>query len=153
MSAIPKTFDVNERIVRVLYFPKLVTKDGKSIRALAFKSPKEIDEVSVIRLEYSSADFCKVHGKKHEVPSYDRAYFGLAVIKVDEIKSCNADIAYTPDLPYNPAHSDIKIGFVCERGQELPAEYTRIVNHLAKKARLYKDPDISTNIWNGEDLK
>jgi hypothetical protein len=153
MSAIPNTFDSSERIVRVLYFPKLVTKDGKSIRALAFKSPKELDEVSVIRLEYSNPNFCKTHGKKHQVPSDDRAYFGLAVIKVDEIKASNADIVYSPDLPDNPAHSDIKIGFVCEKGKELPAEYSYIVGQLTKKARMFQDPDVSTETWDGAVLK
>jgi hypothetical protein len=153
MPTIPYTFDPEERIVRVLYFPKLVTKDGKSIKSSAFRSPGGMDEVSVMRLVYCTSHFCKQHGKKHEDPKDDRAYFGLSVIKVDEIKACNADVIYSPDLPDNPAHSDIIIGHIAEKGVQLPAEFSYKIGELAKKARLYKDPDTSTNTWNGEELK
>ncbi len=152
MHTIPENFLESERIVRVLYFPKYVKKDEKSIKSNAFRTPADIDEVSVIRLEYSNSDFCKQHGKKHENPAEERAYFGLSVIKVDEIRKCGADIKYTPDIPYNPAHSDITIGHIPKKGVQLPSEFQFIVDELAKKARLYKDPDVTTDSWGGAEL-
>ena len=95
MNGIPNTFDSEERILRVLYLPKHLSKDEKSIKPGAFRPPAGKDEVSVVRLEYSSADFCKEHGKKHADPP-ERIYFGFAIIKVNEIRSVIADIIFTP---------------------------------------------------------
>lgn len=150
--SIPATFENTERMVRVLYFPKYVKKDEKSIRSNAFRTPAGIDEVSVIRLEYSSPDFCKSHGKNNEKPKEERTYFGLSVLKVDEIRSCGADIKFTPDLSYNPAHSDITIGYTPIKDVQLPAEFQFKVDELARKARLYKDPDVSQSTWIGNEL-
>jgi hypothetical protein len=150
--AIPESFENSERIVRVLYFPKYVKNDKKTIKSGAFRPPADFDEISVIRLNYSSADFCKSHGKKNEKPDDERIYFGLCVIKVEEIKFCGADIKFTPDLPDNPAHSDITIGFVPIRGQQLPSKYQLKVDELARKARLHEDPNPTALAWVGGEL-
>lgn len=152
LTLIPNSFGNNERIVRVLYFPKYIKKDGSGIKSNAFRTPAEVDEVSVIRLEYSSADFCKAHGKKNENHKDERSYFGLSVLKVNEIKSCGADIKFTPDIPSNPAHSDITIGFIPVKGVQLPSEFQFKVDELARKARLFKDPNILEEKWNGDEL-
>jgi len=61
---IPKIISHIEKIVRVLLYSKMVTKNEVNIRSNAFRTPPDIDEVSVIRLDYCIPDFCKKQGKK-----------------------------------------------------------------------------------------
>ena len=111
-----------------------------------------MDEVSVVKLEYTDSDFCKQHGKKHEDPSNERKYFGLACIKVGEIHSCDADIVFTPNSD-NPAHADIQIGIKPEKRVELPSEFQYKVDEIARISRLFKDPNVTSSTWDGDELK
>ncbi len=135
---IPEFVENLEVIVRVIFYPQNVTKDRKTLKANAFRSPPEIDEVSVIRLNYSNEDFCKQHGKNIQNPENERAYFGLAKISCSDIRNAKADVVSSP-LKNNLAHADIKIGYVCQRGEQLPSEYRLKVDEMAKKAILYED--------------
>lgn len=149
-KSIPELVDNEEKAVRIIYSPKYVTKEEK-IKSNAFGSPSGLDEVSVIRLKYSSADYCKSHGLKNQNFKFDRTFFGLAVIDASEIRNVNADIESSP-LPENPAHADIKIGYVRQKGVPLPSEFKYKVDEMAKIARLYKDTDVNEKRWKGKAL-
>lgn len=135
---IPESVENIEVIVRVIFYPQNVTKDRKTLKANAFRSPSGIDEVSVIRLNHSNEDFCKQHGKNIQNPEQQRAYFGLAKISCSDIRDAKADVISSP-LKNNLAHADIKIGYICQKGEELPSEYRLKVDEMAKRAVLFED--------------
>lgn len=149
--SIPEYVEDPEKIVRNLYYPKMITKDERKIRSNAFGSPGGVDEVSVIRLDYSSPDFCKQYAKKHQNPANKKNYFGMAVIDAFEVRDLNADVISSP-LEGNPAHADIKIGYIKKTGMQFPAEYKFVVDEIAIKARMYKDPDVENKDWTGDVL-
>jgi hypothetical protein len=154
---LPFVFDNSEKIARSIFSPVNVTKTDE-LRANAFGSPPEIDEVSVNRLDYTTPSFCKKLSKKIEQPSHKRTYYGIAILKVNEIEDCDANIVYSPvNLPkdnnVNPFHSDIKVGFRKKRGKELPAEFAFKVKKMAEISRFYKDPDPNTGEWTGAVLE
>lgn len=135
---IPEFVEDIEIVVRVIFYPQNVTKGQKTLKANAFRSPSGMDEVSVIRLDYSSEDFCKQHGKNIQNTEHQRAYFGLAKISCSDIRNAKADVISSP-LENNLAHADIKIGYVCQKGEQLPSEYSLKLDEMAKKAILYED--------------
>jgi hypothetical protein len=147
---LPNFIDNEEKIVRVLFHPHNFNNSGK-IRSNVYRSPSGKDEVSVIRLDYCTANFCKSRGKKIQRPEEKKAYFGLAVLIADEIRSLNAEVVHTPEKE-NIYHADIKIGFVPQKNEELPSQFKFIVDELVRLARYYKDPNPEIDEWHGEDL-
>lgn len=145
---IPELIDDTELIIRVILYPKMLTKKDK-IRSVAFRSQSDKDEVSTIRLEYCSADFCKKHGKSIQNPEKDKSYIGLAALKAIEIRQIEADVVSSPE--HFPVHSDIKIGYIAKKGEQLPAEYKYKVDQLASTARFYNDNNIESDRWEGND--
>jgi len=159
---LPKLIENNEKIARSIFSPANFNKNG-SINANTFKSPVGIDEVSVNRLSYTSADKCKQLSKRIEQPNNRRKYFGIAILNAIEIRDIDADIIYSPILvpleERNIFHSDIIIGYikqkvkVGEQGIPLPSEISYKIKELTKKARLYKDPSPNSNEWTGSVLE
>lgn len=148
---IPVLVDDSEIIVRVIYEPTHLKNKNLALRNQAFRSPAEKDEVSVTRLDYSNATFCKSYGKKHEAPANKRTYYGLAVLRVSYVRSLEANVLGTA-LEDNPAHADITIGYVAQKGVQLPAEYSYMVEEMASAANIFPDPDIPNPEWTGNDL-
>ena len=146
---IPEVISDNEKLLRVLFHPIFVTKDGQKVKPKAFRSPHSKDEVSVTRLHYSIPDICKRQALTMR-RSKD-TYFGFAIINTIEVRELDANVIYSPSKK-NIAHADIKIGYVSEKGQPLPARYSFKLGQMAKKARLYKDPNPNLTEWNGEEL-
>lgn len=60
---LPLEIENSEKIARSIFSPVNVTKSEK-LRTNAFKSPPNIDEVSVNRLDYANATICKKLSKK-----------------------------------------------------------------------------------------
>lgn len=153
---LPQYIDDTERIVRSIFSPVNIHPKKGTVLANAFKPRANEDEVSVNRLNYTNADFCKKISKKIEQPLNKRLYFGLAVLAAEEIRSAKADVIYSPIyLPVenlNPFHSDIIIGYMPEQGKPMPGEFQEKVNNLAKKARLYEDANPSAINWEGDRL-
>ena len=155
-SDIPKEISDNERIVRSIFSPIYLNK-SKKLRPSAFKSPAEKDEVSVNRLEFTNADFCKRISKEIENPEVKKNYFGLAVLHAKEIRDVDAEVVYSPILEpkskINRFHSDIKIGIVRRKGEQLPAEFQLKVSKLSSLARLYEDTHPNDENWKGPELE
>lgn len=141
-------FFESEKIVRSIFSPINLKKDGTGLNPNAFRSPAGIDEVSVNRLSYTNADFCKRHGKSIENPSAKRSFFGLALLYVNQILSTGSEIKYTPK-PDNIYHADIKIGFIPVTSQPLPPQFQKKVRELAEKSKLFRDNNPSSNSWGG----
>lgn len=150
---ISSLFDDSERIARSVFTPLNIKKDN-SLKNNVFRTPSEIDEVSVNRLEFTNADFVKEISKKIENPERDRTYFGIAILNVHEILFSKCAVVYTPKTePFsNPFHSDIKVGYVPKRGETLPAEIAYKIDLLSNKARFYIDPNPAVEDWTGSEL-
>lgn len=146
--SIPFEFEDSEKIVRSIFSPINISKDGTKLKANAFKSPTGIDEISVNRLFYTSLNFCKNISKEIQNPSGNRSYFGLALLYKEEIDQCNCDIYYTPNED-NAFHADIKIGYIPKRGEPLPSEFQFKVKELTAKSRLFKDTNPNSSNWDG----
>lgn len=130
-----------EKIARSIFSPVNVTKSN-TLRANTYKSPANIDEVS---------DLDKIANPKQS------RFGGVAILYKSDIIECDADVVYSPILEpkenLNIYHSDIKVGFIKEKGQELPAEINYKVSKLIEKSRFYIDPNPNTENWTGDDLK
>lgn len=147
---LPKDICGSEKIVRVLFFPEHVTKDLKSIRAIAYRTSSKKDGVSVIRQDYCTPSFCKQHGKRIQSPVNKKAYFGLGLLTAEKIRKAGANVEYTPEE--HVFHADIKIGYTPVKGVELPSRYKLIVEAMADAAKMYIDPSPDSNEWEGDDL-
>lgn len=154
-TKIPTHFNKDEKIIRSIFSPINIHKSKGTLLPNSFRTPPGKDEVSVNRLDYTSADFCKEIAKKNETIG-ERDYFGFAVLLKTNIDEANCSIVYSPieksKKDINPFHSDIKIGYVPQRGEPLPSEYSKKINDLTAKARFYVDPNPNLIGWFGEDI-
>lgn len=152
---LPQSFGYSEKIIRSVYSPININKNKGTLNSNTFRTPPNKDEVSVNRLDYTNANFCKNISKANQSVG-QRDYFGFAVISKFQIELSNCGIVYTPILKpkekINIFHSDIKIGYIPERGKELPSEVSKKINDLTKLARFYIDPNPNSNYWEGNDL-
>jgi len=142
----------NEKIARTIYSPMNLDKKN-NLNTNAFKSPPVIDEVSVNRLNYTSASFLKKLGKYFQ-NNDDRIYYGFAILDASEIRSFTFDVFYSPknEPVLNNYHSDIKTGYSRKRGEALPSELNDKIKELTKAARFYIDPSPKDKLWKGKDL-
>ena len=148
---LPTYVDNPEKIVKVIFSPLNVKSDKKSIKSNTYRGPAGKDEVSVLRLDYCTPTFCKKLGKEIEKPKEKKAYFGFSLLTAKKIRNVGADVEYTPKED-NVFHADIKIGYIPEIGQQLPAEYKFKVDEMTNASRFYIDPRPDSNEWEGEDL-
>ncbi len=148
INQIPLEIANEEKIVRSIFSPINLSKDGQKINTNSFRPPAGLDEISVNRLDYTSTNFCKQISKKNERPESDRSYFGFGLLYANEIRDADVDIVYSP-LEDNKFHSDIKIGFTVVKGEPLPAEINFKIKKLASSAKLFADPSPDSRTWDG----
>jgi len=149
---LPQLIENDEKIVRSIFSPINLSKDLTTLKSNAFKPPADLDEISVNRLNYTTSHYCKSISKSIENPLNDRKYFGLALLYASKIREYNADVIYTPK-ENNIFHADIKIGYCVIKGVQLPAEIQYKVNNLTKAAKLFKDPNPNSNVWEGIEVE
>lgn len=150
-KSLPLLIDNAEKIVRTVYSRINLTKKNV-LKANIFKPPIGSQDISVIRLDYTNVAFCKKKAKKHEKPKSDRSYYGFAILTAAEIRNCEFDVVYSPIKGENLFHADIKIGFIPEKGQQLPAQISYKIENLIKLARFYPDPYPKNRKWTGKKL-
>jgi hypothetical protein len=155
-NKISKSIGNDEKIARAIYSPMNLHDKKQTLLPNAFKPPVNSDELSVNRLDYATADFCKKEAKKHSSPENRRSYYGFAILTKKEIIDLNCDIVYSPikkpAKDKNLFHSDIKIGYIMKRGEPPPSEVSKKINDLTKVCRFYADPNTETEIWSGSQL-
>lgn len=154
---IPSIVEHHEKICRTVYSPfNLKGKNSSTLDPNLFKTPYDIDEVSVNRLDYTNANFCKKLSKKNENPTARKNYYGFAILNQEEILSCDCETVYSPikkpRSKKNIFHSDLKVGYTPIKGVPWPTHITKKITDLTKKARCYPDPDITSAKWNGGTL-
>lgn len=139
--SIPNHIDSSERIVRVLFYPKHFKKE--LIYHYAFRSPSNLDEVSVIRINFCDENFCKTQGLSMQEDK--NPYYGLAVLSAQQIRSVDADVNYTPE--HHKFHADIVVGHVFKTGDPAPPEIKYKIEELATMANVYKDSCPEKETW------
>ena len=149
--AIPNEIPDSERIVRIIYSPMNIKEKTNRIKSNFFVSPKNKDEVSVLRLDYTTPDFCKELGKKNQSPDKMRSYYGLARIDASEIRSVRADVIAS-GIKHVEVHADIVIGEIVTEDMPISKEGAFKQKQMAKMARSYPDPDIDNTRWTGLEL-
>lgn len=142
-----------ETIVRVILHPFHFDQKGR-LKPQAFESPRGKDEVSVIRLDYSDATFCKRWGKNRVAIQGAKDYKGLAAFRTTAVRGIDSRIVSTP-MDACPVHADIKHGYVRPEQDEpgtpqaIEALRTRL-KVLLKSVRYFTDPDTAAERWIGE---
>jgi hypothetical protein len=149
---LPEKIHINEKIVRAIYSPINLHKNGEKLNNNFFKPKAGEDDISVNRLDYTTFVFLKHLAKIFENPEYRRNYFGFSMLKVMEIEDSGLRVIYSPlKIPVkNPFHADIKIDYIVEKGKELPAEVNYKIKKLTEKSRLFRDPNPDSKVWNGK---
>jgi hypothetical protein len=148
---IPPKIDDGEKIVRTIFSPINLSNDLKTLKINAFRPPADSEELSVNRIDYTTADFCKQISKENDKPESIRSYFGFALLYANQIKDSGSDIVYSP-LVNNKFHSDIKIGYTVIRGEQLPAEFNYKIKKLTSLAKLFEDPNPNSDTWDGDEI-
>lgn len=138
-----------------MYSPFNLKKPNKLDPNL-FKSPKDKDEVSVNRLDFTTPLFCKRLAKKWQNPVGKKNYSGFAILDQKEILDLEFYTIYSPitkpKKEKNLFHSDIKSGIIVKTGETLPSELSLKIKKLTEKARYYPDPNITSKEWHGSAL-
>ncbi len=172
----------DEVLARGIVHPLMYSKSKKRLKENAFKPPPGRNDVSVLRLRYTDADFCKKHFKTLVVGFH--VYCGIALLKVGEARNVPSNIfvnneerdlpklevSFTPlnaagnyrnDAPVLaedaglPMHADIVFGFVPELEKPAPLWVRKISRALAKEppAKFFGDTKPEDEKWTGEALQ
>jgi hypothetical protein len=149
---IPEIVSSTEKIVRGIFSPMYFDEKKSKIKATAFRSPPGKDEVSVLRLNYTDASFCKKHcvEKLQNIPA-QKKFYGLAVFYASKVYDINANFKYTP-LEGLPMHVDITFGYVALKGEPLPLELRIIIDALIENVKFHKDLYLSSDTWDCGEL-
>lgn len=159
---IPKFIDGDEIIVRAMLCPLFFSESRLKLKDPAFSPPPGKNDVSVLRHDYTTSDYCKVHGKSLVING--SKYGGLAIIRAASIAAVNTKhaekIEYGPcvsvsikasPLPNLPMHADIlySIAFPDDEPQ---IQIRMIARELIKQTVLLKDPAPEEALWKGEPI-
>jgi hypothetical protein len=152
---IPNDIGNSEKLCRAIYSPINIKNKSGAIDSNIFKTPPDKDEVSVNRIDFTTPIFCKTIAKRVQIPP-KRNYYGFAIILQNEVLISGCTTVYSPikkpKSKQNLFHSDIKVGYTPTKGIAWPGYIRKKVDDMAKKARFYKDPNIETVGWEGENL-
>lgn len=151
----PQVIREDEKLVRLIFSPFHLNKAKTKLTPNAFRPPPGRDEVSLLRLHFTNADFCRQQGKKMEADDKEKGgmkeFAGFGLVLYAEILTAQADVKASP-LPDNPFHADLFFGCVFQRGEPLPAELNEKMKRLSDIARFYADPEKDAGTWKGQEL-
>src|SRR6266850_863488 len=137
-----------EKIVRAIFSPQHIDHRKNRLRPAAFRSPPDLDEVSVIRHTYMGSDFCKVKAKEiaHRRPII--AYVGLAVIRAEDVRATRSTIHDSREEYCGHAH--ISHGVVLPRDEPLNSALNIVVTErcraLVAMAHYHADPNPAADL-------
>lgn len=145
-----------ETIIRVIKDGGFHLTPRRNLKVQAFESPANRDEVSVLRLDYSSADRCK-HWGATRVHTATAPYAGLAAFRATAVVDCGSKIVSSP-VEGCVEHANIKHGYV--RPDPREAGTAEDVEQLRKRlrecflprVRFYDDPERASSYWTGAPL-
>lgn len=169
---IPTNIAPIETLVRGIFRPLFYS--GNKLKPNAFMPGPDKADVSVLRLCYTNADFCKRHTSS--IPINNNTYCGLATIDVKSVEEANSvvfeseltvSVSATPlredktireaseeissDDEGLPMHADLIYSQPNRRGETNP-DMQNIARFLLHRSSYYADPDIESDTWLGPAL-
>jgi hypothetical protein len=167
----------NEVLVRGIVAPLWASSSKSTLKANAFLPPRESSLVSLNRLRYCSASFCKNHAKKLQIEG--NQYVGLAIFNQQIIQELNEELevinfAFVVASPIDsqneyinttlntvyaedagtPMHADLTYSVPNSKIQvHSPAiDHLQYAKKLIKKVKYLPDTDVTNEEWIGEEL-
>lgn len=175
---IPKKVLEKELIVRIIFHPFHYSISNSKLKESAFLPAPSRNDVSVLRRDYTSDDFCKSHSQK--INFKNNNYCGMSTFKNDDVISLlkNGGFKFSVGLfatpladmfvtlwnliwrlrickndPGNPFHSDLIYDSSHVKEGEVHTEMRRFAKSLAKTAAYHNDPNPTGQGWSGTPLK
>lgn len=178
---IPLEIEPNECLVRIILHSFHYSESKKKVMPEAFlPSPVEKDEISVLRFNYSDANFCKRHGlqiaESKSRDSHPCKFIGVVCLYVHEILcisekatvvSCQPNASPLDEKnevridrpilkgdPGLPMHADLKYSFKITQDKPMNQFLKQqIIKEFCIKAndnRLFRDLNLGTSDWSGD---
>lgn len=148
---LPQIITNQERIARNVFHPLNINPNTRRLKTNFLKPPKDSEDISVNRFDYTNASFLKKIGLSSQNPKYKKLFFGIGIFKAQLVRDNHMDIIYSP-LKNNPYHADLKIGYKTERGKPLPAKIASRLKRIIKETHLYMDKNINSEEWTGDEI-
>lgn len=170
-KAIPRQIEDDELIVRGIVHPLFYSDSKRTLKEGAFLPPPGRCDVSVLRRNYTSDNFCKNHASSLEITG--NTYKGLATFLAKHVNDVRTQTTMTHDVSIRatpidnngnytekkvfqfslglPMHADIEYERHIEPG-EINTQYRKYARQLAKTARYFPDPTPNLRNWSGEPL-
>lgn len=146
----------SESIVRIIKDGGFHLTPRRKLKPQAFESPAKQDEVSVLRLDYSSADKCK-HWGMTRVHTATAPYTGLAAFHASAVVDSGSQILASP-IEGCPEHADIRHGYVrpepreAGTAEDVERLRTRLRYSFLPRVKFYDDPNRAAKDWTGPPL-
>jgi hypothetical protein len=119
---LPSQIDGRERIVRAIFYPLHVERNGK-LKPAAFRSSKGIDEVSVMRRSYLGVHAC--HRRAQSLGTEEKRYVGMATTSAAAIQSAGSTVSDSREEFIGHAH--ISRGIVIPRDEPPEPELQKLL--------------------------
>jgi hypothetical protein len=149
---IPPTVGDAEPLIRIVFSPYHVEmKEGQvsKIKKEAFYPPKSSNEISVIRLGYTTLAFCQARGRAMSRPG--GSFVGFAQTMTVQVRQQpNTEVVASPldaqdfplpnfaeiftDTPGTPSHADIVYDFRPTHEEPLPQQFKLAAKAIASSA-------------------
>lgn len=159
---IPNQYNDEEIILRIVYSPYHIDLEKNQIKSSAFQPPPNRVDVSVLRINYTTADFCKQHGQRFAIPS-KKYYQGFGAFKVADLNEIRSEDDTEPRIVVSkifeprkrlflPMHGDIIMGKL-ENGVPPSNQMKRRAKKIKKIVTLFRDPNPDSKKWKGDEIK
>jgi hypothetical protein len=153
--SIPSQVGDDEKIMRGVYHPMNFHAKKNEIHLNLFRSPKNKDEVSVIRFDFISIDEARSYLIKHNNSEKRRTYCGFCILIAIEIIQCGCSVVSSP-LADLPQHADIIHGYALKEGEEAPVElkikWEGLLGLVNEKKRYFHDINTESSMWEGGEI-
>jgi len=169
---IPTEIGADELIVRGIMHPFFYSFSKKTIKPEAFLPAPEKNDVSLLRRNFTTDDFCKNHSQSIVIPGHQycglAAFMANAISKVDALSGFSgiAKIVGSPidkngnyikskkvfkNDPGLPMHADLLYLKPPTRG-EPQTTYRKYAKEIIKLSKYYSDPSPDSPGWHGQAL-
>lgn len=169
---VPVSLERDEIVTRAILHPLFYSDSKHKLKREAFLPPPGRNDVSVLRLKYTSADYCKKHAKSLSYKG--QSYRGLATLLVDVMSKVN-DVVNSvvkvsivgsalnskgepvfgkriySNSPGLPMHADLLYSEPVVVGR-VQTEHRLIADWMAKNSNFFLDPNPEAAVWQGSKL-
>lgn len=132
-------------------------KGKQELRENIFIDAAERDELSVVRHDFKTADFCKSIGKLLTMPTAHPPieYKGLAILRAGAIRACGSKIMDAREETFE-GHAHIQHGMMKRRDDPQDAPAVMALRDRAKAllhfTKYYPDTNPNNDTWDGPTL-